>query len=590
MEQKPSLKEEFLLAFEAEGAPRYPEELLQKYEPIECLANNQMGETLLVRDKANVPYVVKCYTNPALLSKTTEGDLLKNLRHEGLPAFVEEIQADGMLCVVRAYVRGTPLSRAHKALSKEQAVGVALQLCDVLAYLHSRTPPIIHRDIKPQNVIIGEDGQATLIDFGISRAYVEGARADTVSFGTQEFAPPEQYGFAQTDGRADIYSLGVLLGWMLTGRTNEFAIADRRLARIVKKCTAFSPRDRYANVAALKRALHNADGHAERLALKIAALALAGVALVAGGFALGRFTNVRPPLFYDVSAAAIRDPVLKKAIRQQAGKAEGEALTAEDVRAITELYVYGDQTVGSWEVFNQLRSDVFSENSMLGEETVTSLDDLKKTPNLIRLALGYTNVQDLSVLGELSGLELLELHHCPAKDFSPIGRLTNLRHLIVQDCANLEDISFLSGCPNLRELVVMSNGPIEDYSALSALDELQYLHLEGADPALFVPYLMGKTVHQLKIGWNSIDSLAALDGIAGLEELICYGMNFNTLDGGERLTNLKRLEIHASNGGENIDLAPLLRLPALETLTLSENLRPAAEAALAGAPFSIIFE
>ena len=590
MEQKPSLKEEFLLAFEAEGAPRYPEELLQKYEPIECLANNQMGETLLVRDKANVPYVVKCYTNPALLSKTTEGDLLKKLRHEGLPAFVEEIQAEGMLCVVRSYVRGTPLSRAHKALSKEQAVGVALQLCDVLAYLHSRTPPIIHRDIKPQNVIIGEDGQATLIDFGISRAYVEGARADTVSFGTQEFAPPEQYGFAQTDGRADIYSLGVLLGWMLTGRTNDFTITDRRLARIVKKCTAFSPRDRYANVTALKRALRNADGHAERLALKIAALALTGAALLAAGFAFGRFTDVRPPLFYDVRAAAIHDPVLEKAMRLQAGKAEGETLAADDMQAVIELYAYGDQTVADSDAFSQLRFDVFNKTVTLGAEAVTSLDDLKKTPNLISLALGYTDVQDLSALGSLSGLEMLELHHCTARDFSPIGNLTNLRHLVLQDCANLEDISFLAGCTSLRELVLIGDDRIEDFSVLSALDALQYLHLEGVNPDLFLPYLAGKTVRQLKIGWHSLDSLADLAGIDGLEDLICNGVDFGTLDGGERLTDLERLTIHASDGRTNLDLAPLLQVSNLSSLVLSENLRPAAEAALAEAPFEILYE
>ncbi len=72
-------------------------------------------------------------------------------------------------------------------------------MCDILNYLHSQNPPIIHRDIKPQNVIVDERGRVTLIDFGISRMYDAGARADTLCFGTRHYAAPEQYGFAQTD-------------------------------------------------------------------------------------------------------------------------------------------------------------------------------------------------------------------------------------------------------------------------------------------------------------------------------------------------------------------------------------------------------
>ena len=377
---------------------------------------------------------------------------------------------------------------------------------------------------------------------------------------------------------------------MLTGRTSDFAIPDRRLARIVKKCTAFAPKDRYRSVAAVRRALGRADGHVQRRALKIGAAAALTIGLLAGGFALGRYTEVRPPLFYSVGAAAVRDTVLEKAIRLQAGKAEGEALAADDIQAVTELYVFGDQTAADADAFSQLRNDVFNNIVTLGDGTVTSLDDLKKIPNLANLALGYTDVQDLSALGGISGLEMLELHHCTARDFSPIGKLTNLRHLVLQDCANLEDISFLAGCTSLRELVLIGDDRIEDYSVLSVLGALQYLHLEGVNPDLFLPYLTGKTVYQLKIGWHSLDSLADLAGVDGLEELICNGMSFGSLDGGERLTDLERLTLHASDGGASVDLSPLLQIPKLNTLTLSENLRPVAESALFGASFAIVYE
>ena len=585
-----SAAREFMLEFEHGAMAYYPEEFLQKYEPIECLANNQMGETLLVKDHENKPYIAKCYPDTSMCSKTSEGELLKSLRHSGLPMFVEEIRTENMICVVRQYVRGVPLNRLRERLTRDQAVAVAIQLCGVLRYLHEQTPPVIHRDIKPQNIILSDDGLATLIDFGISRYYDKNARSDTVCFGTQEFAPPEQYGFSQTDCRADIFSLGVLLGWMLTGRTSDFVITDKRLARIVKKCTAFSPKDRFASVAAVRRALLNADGHVEKAAARTAAAAVFSLALLAGGFALGRYTEVRPPLFYQTSSAAFADPVLESAVRTKLELAPDEALTNDKLAGVTELYLYGDQTAASWDAFNTLRNDVFSGKTIVGTQAVSSLDDLTKLPNLVQLSLAQTNAVDLSPLAKLTKLESLELFYSPAADFSPIASLSNLRHLAIQDCDYITNLSFLTGCKNIRELVLIGDDRLEDLSALSGVGELQYLHLEGVDPGLFLPYLNGKTIHQLKIGWHPLASLAELAGIAELEELICNGVDFDSLEGGEQLTALERLTISAADDQTDIDLSPLMNLPKLKTLTLSENLRQAAETELAGAPFEIKYE
>ena len=585
-----SAAREFMLEFEHGAMAYYPEEFLQKYEPIECLANNQMGETLLVKDHENKPYIAKCYPDTSMCSKTSEGELLKSLRHSGLPMFVEEIRTENMICVVRQYVRGVPLNRLRERLTRDQAVAVAIQLCGVLRYLHEQTPPVIHRDIKPQNIILSDDGLATLIDFGISRYYDKNARSDTVCFGTQEFAPPEQYGFSQTDCRADIFSLGVLLGWMLTGRTSDFVIPDKRLARIVKKCTAFSPKDRFASVAAVRRALLNADGHVEKAAARTAAAAVFSLALLAGGFALGRYTEVRPPLFYQTSSAAFADPVLESAVRTKLELAPDEALTNDKLAGVTELYLYGDQTAASWDAFNTLRNDVFSGKTIVGTQAVSSLDDLTKLPNLVQLSLAQTNAVDLSPLAKLTKLESLELFYSPAADFSPIASLSNLRHLAIQDCDYITNLSFLTGCKNIRELVLIGDDRLEDLSALSGVGELQYLHLEGVDPGLFLPYLNGKTIHQLKIGWHPLASLAELAGIAELEELICNGVDFDSLEGGEQLTALERLTISAADDQTDIDLSPLMNLPKLKTLTLSENLRQAAETELAGAPFEIKYE
>ena len=99
-------------------------------------------------------------------------------------------------------------------------------------------------------MVLGEDGRVWLIDFDISRRYSRGAPADTVISGTQDFAAPEQYGFSQTDCRSDIFSLGVLLYWLVTGRTKVGEASAGSLDRCIRRCTAFDPERRYRSVAA----------------------------------------------------------------------------------------------------------------------------------------------------------------------------------------------------------------------------------------------------------------------------------------------------------------------------------------------------
>src|SRR5205085_5103033 len=108
----------------------------------------------------------------------------------------------------------------HKAAARrllvEEVLDIGIRLCTVLDYLHTRQPPIIFRDLKPANIMLTPDGQIYLIDFGIARHFKPGQTRDTMAFGSPGYAPPEQYGKAQTTPRADIYSLGATLHHMLT--------------------------------------------------------------------------------------------------------------------------------------------------------------------------------------------------------------------------------------------------------------------------------------------------------------------------------------------------------------------------------------
>jgi serine/threonine protein kinase len=158
----------------------------------------------------------------AALAFKQEALLLADLMHEHLPRIYDHFSEDGRWYLVMDYIRGETLedylARARNgSLLLDEALNIALQLCAVLTYLHTRQPPIIFRDLKPSNVIITPERRVFLIDFGIARHFKPGQAKDTVAFGSPGYAPPEQYGKAQTTPRADIYSLGAILHQMLSG-------------------------------------------------------------------------------------------------------------------------------------------------------------------------------------------------------------------------------------------------------------------------------------------------------------------------------------------------------------------------------------
>ena len=228
----------------------YPQEFLDAYDQMECLASHSGRETFLVQRKdTGQPAVAKCYDR-AVFPYQPDYSLLADLDHPGLPRFRGQYQNERMLCIVREYIEGEPLSdRAREtAMSQEEILSVTDQLCGILEALHGHNPPIIHRDIKPENVILRADGTAVLIDFDISRSFKERGQTDTVFFGTKGYAAPEQYGFGQTDSRTDIFALGVLLRWLMTGsiRENKNITINADVQRIIDHCTAFAPDERYA--------------------------------------------------------------------------------------------------------------------------------------------------------------------------------------------------------------------------------------------------------------------------------------------------------------------------------------------------------
>ena len=155
--------------------------------------------------------------------------------------------------VIEEYLEGENLEkylREHR-LTDKQKLDIALLLCEAVKCLHMLQPPIIHRDIKPHNIIINEHGALKLIDFDASRYYREDDnRQDTRLLGTPEYAPPEQYGYSQTDVRSDIYSMGMVFK-ELNLTEKKFLIS--RWEKMVGKCRNFDPKHRYQTVDELEK-------------------------------------------------------------------------------------------------------------------------------------------------------------------------------------------------------------------------------------------------------------------------------------------------------------------------------------------------
>src|SRR5579883_68263 len=147
-----------------------------------------------------------------------EAAFLAQLRHPNLPACWDAFSENGTHYLVSDLIEGLSLQdmiEQRGPASESDVARWGIDLCDALVYLHSQQPPIIHRDIKPDNVIITPEGNAVLVDFGIARRY-EAGRRDTMKMGTWGYLPPEQRA-GRTEPRSDLYALGGTLYFALTG-------------------------------------------------------------------------------------------------------------------------------------------------------------------------------------------------------------------------------------------------------------------------------------------------------------------------------------------------------------------------------------
>lgn len=182
-------------------------------------------------------------------------DIMK-IKHPNLME-IYDVMDDGINCnCLCEFVFGNNLDKivyTKMGVDPKIAEKWMVQLCNGVETLHQKN--IIHRDITPNNVMIDYEGNIKLIDFNISREKKQNANRDTTILGTAGYASPEQFGFTQTGFGADIYAMGVLLNFMLTGKMPNEKLCSGKYASIVKKATQIKEEDRYSNVYQMELAL-----------------------------------------------------------------------------------------------------------------------------------------------------------------------------------------------------------------------------------------------------------------------------------------------------------------------------------------------
>ena len=258
--------------------------LQDRYRIVEPLGGGGMGQVYLAHDTrlADKPRAIKeLVPDPHASSEEQEqaavqfhqeAAVLAHLSHPHLPDVSDYFEENDRFYLVMDYIEGETLEMklvaSEGGISPDLVIEWAIQLCDVLDYLHDQDPPVIFRDMKPANVMITSDGELRVIDFGVARLFDPTKRTDTLKMGTAGYAPPEQYaGQGQTTPRSDVYALGATLHELLTGvdpTAQPFVFTPPRqlngavspsLSDAVMRAVSLDPGDRFPSASAMKQAL-----------------------------------------------------------------------------------------------------------------------------------------------------------------------------------------------------------------------------------------------------------------------------------------------------------------------------------------------
>lgn len=222
-----------------------------RYQVVKCLSDKNGAKVLKMRNtELSRDLVLRQYAKPVLAYEQ-----LKSVQHRNIPMIYDTFALEDGQIVLEEAIDGITVAEVLECgkYSYRGMRRIVKQVCMAVDALHSIG--IIHKDIKPENVMITNDGVVKLIDFNASKPVAVNQRPDTVLLGTIGYAPPEQLGIARCDTRTDIYAIGVLINVMLTGDHPSCRLAKGRAGKIVLKCTQIDPESRYQTLEKLMNAL-----------------------------------------------------------------------------------------------------------------------------------------------------------------------------------------------------------------------------------------------------------------------------------------------------------------------------------------------
>lgn len=338
-------------------------------------------------------------------------ELLRNVNCPYLPRVEQVAWQDGNVLVLEEYIQGDTLAflLEERPLPEETARNILLQICRALQVLHALG--VVHRDVKPENIILRGD-RAVLIDFDASRVSKTGRNTDTQVMGTTGYAAPEQFGFSQTDARADIFSLGVLLNEMLTRQHPARELASGPLRAVIEKCIEVNVDKRYSSVEELLAAL-NMPVRVKRKT-KLWKLLLAVAVLLAGVITLTRILPGEAPEMYEPETPG--NVEVEKSPPQETKEPESTPEIPEISLQRTKVPWHGDSEVYGTEFRYDLDGDGEQE-----EYLFAAMFNFVDKPRLLQHS--GTTIDDKPEVMEVVGavwVETGEEIYEPVEEFAPL--------------------------------------------------------------------------------------------------------------------------------------------------------------------------
>ncbi|MBQ4462904.1 MAG: protein kinase [Eubacterium sp.] len=475
--------------------------------------------------------------------KNDEAATLKELEKYGItaPRLIKTGEIQGYTYLIREYIEGQTLENyAGKKgnFSEGELLGIGIKLINIIKELHSVNPPIIHRDIKPGNIIVVkgtediQDVKLVLIDYDTARVYKDDATSDTMLMGTKQTAAPEQFGFAQSDVRTDIYGFGKTMIYLACNAYDERKLAytsySKKLIKLMISCVSLDKKDRPASADTLHKELTNlyekwthtrmhGGTFFRRLFLNkhskvsiicfMAALVLISAGAVCIGYNIGISVdkNAGTPEQNQVHAAspaaidattradtAIRTDTTKEitsklhkpdeevdfggsesmetAVRTALSMNKG-SVTYKDLSKIKSLYAIGNMSSDKATSYRYL--DTY-DNLLTDPEhdTHTTIDPLDG------------DIEDLSLLSYMTSLKKCYLAHQNFSDITPILDLP-ITELAIVD-SPVDDLSGIDALTHLKELTI-GRLPIENLDPIKGLKQLNFLTLNELDIESLAP-------------------------------------------------------------------------------------------------------